>query len=295
MSQQPTSSSASVSRGVALRWPRRALLVLLGGSTSACNGCAPSTRELAPDATPTDVAPARGPTTINSGSRLARDDAGHLVPRSSPPPLTPDAAPPKPSREPDWDLDSEDDARDYALRYVRGTERYADERECVELGPSEPQGSRRRVEARTKAGCAGAGTLRDVFLVAVAEDSIGVEDRSRPLPRWPDGSDPDGPPRSEVKQLDDLRKWRAPLADAFRKLTLVPIRAQLYGRGTYLVVTVAGWHGTLTPEATTDDLQAVAVELCGATGGASMGVFAGVDRSRMLRIRCPRGARWDRL
>jgi hypothetical protein len=201
-----------------------------------------------------------------------------------------------PKREPDWDLATDDAAHDYVLRYTVGTKRYGESLDCTEIAPSSQQGDRRRVEVRTKAGCAGSGTLRDVFLVDVPGDRLSVDDKStrNAVARWPDGSDPAGP-ASDVRQVDDLRKWQGPLGEEFRKLLLVPIRVQAYGRGTYPVVTIAGWHGAVTPVATLEDLQGIAAEMCKANAGLPMGIFANVDRSRMLRIRCPGTARWDRL
>jgi hypothetical protein len=135
-----------------------------------------------------------------------------------------------------------------------------------------------------------------VFLVDVAEDRLAVDDsgKRQPLARWPDGSDPQGPP-NDVRQVDDVRGWKAPLGEAFRKRLLVPIRVQAYGRGTYPVVTIAGWHGDVTPEASMDALRSVAEGMCAASRGAPMGIFAGIDRSKILRIRCPAAVRWDRL
>jgi hypothetical protein len=228
-------------------------------------------------------------------TQLQRDDAGHLIPHSIPPPLTPDDVPPVPKREPDWDLATDDPARDYVFRYAVATKRYGESLDCTEIEPSAQQGDRRRVEVRTKAGCAGSGT-RDVFVVDAAGDRLSVDDKSKrsALARWPDGSDAQGP-GNDVRQVDDLRKWQGPLGEEFRKLSLVPIRVQAYGRGTYPVVTIAGWHGGITPTASLEDLQGIAAEICKANAGLPMGIFANIDRSTMLRIRCPGSARWDRL
>ena len=135
-----------------------------------------------------------------------------------------------------------------------------------------------------------------MFLVNAAGDRLSVDDKAKrdPLARWPDGSDPEGP-ANDVRQVDDLRKWQGPLGQEFRALLLVPIRVQAYGRGTYPVVTIAGWHGAVTPATSAEDLQGIAAELCKSNGGLPLGIFANIDRSRMLRIRCPASARWDRL
>jgi hypothetical protein len=207
--------------------------------------------------------------------------------------------PPQPGRDPDWDLDTADTARDYVRRYVLGTRRYGGSLDCVDIGPSTPSGDRRKVEVKTSASCpdAGpAGDVRDVFVVDVAGDRLTVDDKAKrnPLARWPDGSDPEGPPGS-VQNTSDLRKWRGPLKDAvFGKQQLVVIRVQMYGRGTYPVITVAGWHGAVMPTATAEDLRSFADDMCHANEGP-LGIFAGLDRSRILLIRCPGGAHWDKL
>jgi hypothetical protein len=261
-------------------------LVVGAASALGCRGCNSTPSEPGADGGASVAATARTP--------IPRDDAGHLIPRSSPPPPPPDA-PPKPLREPDWDLDSDDAARDYVRRYALGTKRYGDTLDCVDVAPSEGAGDRRRVEVRVRADCASTSKLGDVFLVDVAGDRLTVDDKTKrnPLARWPDGSDPEGP-AGDVRQLSDLRKWSGPLGDAFHGMMLVPVRVQAYGRGTYPVVTIAGWHGELSPAASAEELQPTAAALCKANGGP-LGIFANIDRSRMLRIRCPGTARWDRL
>ncbi len=299
-------------RRAALALPRRAVLVpfVLSGSLGAvlagCRSCEGVRNELGPLGShgSHDGANATAPAAFSPGSspgRVRRDDAGHLLPRSSPSPA-PANAPPRPSREPDWDLDAGDAARDYVRRYVLGTKRYGETLDCIAIGPSAPADNQRRVEVRVEPGCPRTGRLRDVFLVDVAADRLTVDDKSKrdPLARWPDGSDPEGP-AGGVRQVEDLRRWSGPLADAFRQKLLVPIRVQGYGRGTYPVVTIAGWHGEVSPSTSADELSSLAEELCKANRGAPLGVFAGIDRSRVLRIRCPvsvanvANARWDRL
>jgi hypothetical protein len=233
----------------------------------------------------------------SANPRLARDDAGHLVPRTAAPPIALDATiPDKPKREPDWDLDSDDPARDYVRRYTLGTRRYGDALDCIDVGPSQAAGDRRRVEVRTAAGCPGAGTVRDVFLVDVALDRLTVDDKATrdPLARWPDGSDPEGP-AGAVREIGSLREWNGEPKNALQGQLLVPIRVQTYGRGTYPVVTLAGWHGIVAPGADPETLRGLSDSLCRATHGAPMALFGGLDRSVILRVRCPGGTRWEKL
>jgi hypothetical protein len=210
-----------------------------------------------------------------------------------------DAGPPPSARAPDWDLDGNDAARDYVWRYAFGTRRYGDTLDCFDVGTSQPAtGGRRRVEVRTAATCAQAGTLRDAFLVDLASDRLtAAEPQHAALARWPDGSSPDGPPGA-VREVDAMRKWKGPLKDALQGQRLAPIRVQTYGRGTYPVVTLAGWHGAVVPGAAADTLRGLVDAVCEATGGAAMGLFGGLDRTLILRIRCSagrRGARWEKL
>jgi hypothetical protein len=233
-------------------------------------------------------------------ARHPRDDAGNLIPKSSPPPAVSADMPPKPGREPDWDLDRDDAARDYVRRYALATKRYGTSLACVDIGPSRRLGDRRSVEVKASAGCAdagGAGGVRDVFLVDVAGNRLSVDDPAKrdALARWPDGSDPDAP-AGALLNASDMRKWRGPLKDAvFGKQQLVVIRVQMYGRGSYPVITLAGWHGAIVPTATPDELRAFDEDLCRANDGAPLGILAGLDRSHILRIRCPGPPRWETL
>jgi hypothetical protein len=222
-------------------------------------------------------------------------DPSKLSPRAPMP--TESAAPiPQPKREPDWDLDSDDPARDYVRRYALGTKRYGESLDCVDVGRSAPAGDRRRVEVKTAAKCPGAGTTRDVFLVDVALDRLGVDDKTRrdPLAHWPDGSDPEGPPGA-VRELSGARDWKVPIKDVLQHAQLVPIRVQGYGRGTYPVITLAGWHAEVVPPASEEALRPFAKALCDASGGAPLALFGGLDRTLLLRIRCPAATRWDHL
>jgi hypothetical protein len=274
---------------------RTAALALVAAACGACTKTAAEPAASSQDAgntTPADPSAA----SAAWRNRSPRDDAGHLVPKTPPPPDPGGAMIPTPSREPDWDLDTADTARDYVRRYTLGTKRYGETLECIEVGASQPSGDQRRVEVKMAAGCPGAGTVRDVFLVDVAGDRLSVDDKSKrdPLVRWPDGSDPEGP-ANPTRSVDDMRKWTGPLRDAFRDLLLVPIRVQAYGRGTYAVITLAGWHNQVQPTTPASDLKSVADRLCKANNNAPLGVFGGLDRSTMLRIRCPAAARWDKL
>ena len=240
-------------------------------------------------------------------------DSGTAAPSSSPgsaawltrrdPSTRPDLARPAPSalptpgRPPDWDLDPDDPARDYVRRYAFFTKRYGDSVDCVDFGVSQPAGDRRRVEVKTAATCAGAGTQRDVFLVDLAGDRLGVDDSSKrdPLTRWPDGSSADGPPAEMIREIYRMNDWKSPLKESVQRHRLVPIRVQSYGRGTYAVITLAGWYDVVQLDAPPDVLRPFAEDLCRATGGMPIGIFAAVDRTRMLRIRCPAATFWDKL
>jgi hypothetical protein len=276
-----------------------ALLALAG---MGCGGCGHGNAEPAHDAEVSSSSSTGAPSSSDSAvvaawrARHPRDDAGNLIPKSSPPPVDSSLIPPKPGREPDWDLD-DDAPRDYVRRYALATKRYGASLECVDIHPSTRAADRVTVEVMTAAACPGAGTVRDVFVVDVAGDHLAVDDKAKrdPLARWPDGSDPEGPAK-EVLNTSDMRKWSGALKDAvFGKMQLVVIRVQMYGRGSYPVITLAGWHGAVNRSATPDDLRSLDDDLCRANGGAPLGIIAGIDRANILRIRCPGPARWDRL
>jgi hypothetical protein len=278
-----------------------AIAVSLGLGAAGCSGCGRTAPEpVAEDAAPsTSAAAAASASAAAAAAWLARhprDDAGHLIPRSGPPPLDSTQQPNRAGREPDWDLDADDPARDYVRRYAAGTGRYGGTLDCVDLGASQEAGDRRRVEVKTASSCPGAGSMRDVFVVDVGGDRLSVDDKSKrdALARWPDGSDPEGPP-SPVRDGNDMHAWKGSLRDVIRDRQLVAVRIQAYGRGTYPVVTLAGWHGAVRPGASPDDLRALAEQLCRAGGGMPLAFVAGVDRSNILRIRCPGAARWESL
>ncbi len=264
-------------------------LALLGAmmNLSACSGCSGGHGQ-APTG---DAGAAAASSSPASGSWLSRRDPG---PSSGSPQ---EALYPTPSREPDWDLDTADAARDYVRRYAFFTKRYGENLDCVDLGASQPAGDKRRVEVKTAPSCPGAGTVRDVFMVDVAGDRLGVDDPAKrdPLARWPDGSSPDGPSTEKVREIVDMKNWQSPVRAVFGHQSLVPVRVQAYGRGTYPVVSIAGWHGPLQRNASPDAFKPLAEELCRTTGGMPLGIFAAMDRVHLLRVRCPAATRFDTL
>jgi hypothetical protein len=274
-------------------------VLLLPFGASGCSSC-----KATPEPAGADARASASPSPVDASfdkaawlARHPRDDAGNLIPRSSPPPPDPRDAIPVPKRDPDWDLDPEDPARDYVRVYAIATRRYGETLDCVDLGASRPVADGRRVEARVAASCADAGAMRDVFIADVAADHLRLEDGSTaiPLARWPDGSDPAGPPTRPVRQAAEMSKWKSALHDALTARQLVAIRLQSYGRGSYPVITLAGWHGAVNPQATPEELKPLAVDLCKANTNLPLALFGGLDRSTTLRIRCPATVRWDKL
>jgi hypothetical protein len=230
-------------------------------------------------------------------------DSGTRVPFITPlapsanPWFHPDAAaPPAPEvrRAPDWDLSPDDPGRDYARRYAFFTKRYQDF-SCIDFGAGEAVPEGKRVVVKTAAGCSGGGTVRDVFLVDVAGDHLTVDDKSKrdPLARWPDGSDPEGPPTDGVRETTNMKDWKSPLQKVFLDQSLAPMRMQSYGRGTYPVISIAGWHGPYQLNAPADAIQPLADALCSANDNMPLAIVAGFDRAHVLRIRCPAASRWD--
>ena len=272
-------------------------LLALGALMSACKRDTPAepVATNANDAGPSLEEGTRAP------SRLARDDAGHLIPRSTPPPLASGDVPPPSGRTPDWDLDSNDPARDYVDRYVRATNRYGDKTPCVRASASKVDGARTLVETHDvkDAPCNAGGALRDVFAVNTVDDRLTLADpgKGAALAKWPDGSAPDGPPtEGAAAQEDSLTVWRFPLLrDAVKALSLAPIRVQYYGRGSYPVITLAGWHGDIAPGGSDALINDAAKKLCVASKGGPMAFFGGLDRKNILRIRCPESSHWEKL
>ncbi len=269
---------------------------LLGG-TSACSKTPSepvSSRAAGSTVASSASSPAAGPS--SSHALLLRPVLETSAERKLTPPV--DLVPlPQPTRPPTWDLASDDPAREYARRYVFFTKRYADGLACADFGASQPAGGQRRVEVKAAAACAAAGTVRDVFLVDLAGDHISVDDKAKrdPLARWPDGSDPEGPAGSPVPEITVMKKWTGPVKDALAKHELVALRVQSYGRGTYPVLSLAGWHNEFQKNAPPDALKALAADLCAANQNMPMGLFNTLDRVDMLRIRCPGPAVWEQF
>jgi hypothetical protein len=205
-----------------------------------------------------------------------------------------------------WDLDPQDAARDYVKRYIKTTKRYGDKTDCMLVGKStDASGGRRAVEvhetstpppgARSRAQpCGTANAKRDVFYVDIVGDRLTVDDppTRAPLAPWPDGSKPDAPP-AEVSSINSIREWRTPMADAFQKLKLSPIRIQGYGRGTYLVITLAGWRAPLARDASDAAMKDAANKLCAVNDGRAFAVTAPFDARTWLRIKCDGTYRWE--
>ena len=249
-------------------------------------------------AAPADEA-ARAPRP-SASSRFARDSDGHLVPRTPRPVDDPADIPKAPTRELDWDLDKTDPARDYVDRYVRATLRYGDKMGCVKVMPSVSGSGARTVEVKDVAGqgCPAPGdAARDRFRVSVPDDRLHLDGKGQPLKKWPDGSDPEGPANaaSVGKDEPDLNGWNGKAKAALQGAKLTPIRAQWYGRGSYPLITVAGWRAPVVRGATPEALKAVAETVCEASGGLPLGVVAGIDRSTVLRFSCPALTHWDAL
>jgi hypothetical protein len=218
-------------------------------------------------------------------------------------------------RDIDWDLDASDPASDYVERYIQATQRYGTERKCVHAQPSRIENGRPLVDARdTPAvdrasqgagappnGCNGTGAVRDTFAVDVDHDHLELADPARgtPLADWPDGSSPGGMPTASPKEGPAIEGWKSPLPKALQTLALVPLRVQFYGRGSYPLLSVAGWHGMLTLTSSPDELATDAKKICEASAAFPVGIIATMDRSIVLRVKCPAGAaavaRWEHL
>jgi hypothetical protein len=287
---------------LAMLAPVVCLGMCLGTSLGGCSKRTPEPGDTAPSA---KASASAAPSSSAASVAALASMMAHL-PHATPPPEVPDSGPPKPQREPDWDLDPDDPWHDYVTRYVRATSRYGDAADCVVIGKGDGAGGKRNVTVRNdpKGSCGPLtpkdDSVRDVFVVDVAADRLSVDDpdkRAR-LARWPDGSDPGGPAKKDIRGVDDLHQWKASMHDELRDMKLTAIRGQVYGRGTYLVLTLAGWRDPILPTMTPDQLRPTAERLCKSNGGSPLGVFAGLDRSNMLRVTCgPDGAktRWDKL
>jgi hypothetical protein len=246
------------------------------------------------------------PGAFDAGPRHASSlsEAIGLSAEKPPPPLPPtDADFVKVGQhELDWDLDPADRASDYVERYIQATQRYRGERTCVSAQPSRVENGRSLVDTRDTSdhGCKGTGAVRDTFAVDVESDRLELADPSRgaALADWPDGSSPGGMPGSSPKEGPSIEQWQSPLLKALKGLLLVPLRVQFYGRGSYPVVSIAGWHGTLTPTSSPAELSSDAAALCQASAGFPMGILATMDRSLVLRVHCSANGpttRWEHL
>jgi len=206
--------------------------------------------------------------------------------------------PPPPARNPDWTFDPADPAKDYVGRYLRATMRYGAETSCVLLGKSSFRGSESLVEVRNPGdgSCGKPAELRDTFLANVSIDRLRLDDSEHhpPLKVWPDGSMPDVAP-GPIAEVTDLHQWKTPLHEAIKQQQLYPLRIQLYGRGTYPVITLAGWHALFDPRGDLAALKPAAASLCTANKGAPIGIFAGFDRALLLRVDCPDNPHWEKL
>ncbi len=203
------------------------------------------------------------------------------------------------SRDIDWALDPKDPASDYVERYVQASRRYGAERTCVHAQPSRTDGVRTVVDTRdsSEPGCTGTNAVRDTFAVDVDHDRLELADPSRgaPLGDWPDGSSPEGMATPAPKEGPRIDQWGSPLVKALKGLDLVPLRVQFYGRGSYPVISLAGWHGTLTPTSNGADLAAVTKTICDASAGFPVGVIATMDRTTVFRVRCPAEGHFEHL
>jgi hypothetical protein len=202
------------------------------------------------------------------------------------------------TREPEWTFNPDDPAKDYVGRYIKATVRYGEENSCILLSPSTFKNGDSIVEVRNPAdgSCGKPAELRDRFIANVSTDRLRIDDPDHhpALKAWPDGSMPDAA-AGLVVTVPDLHKWRTPLHEEIKKQQLYPLRVQLYGRGTYPVVTLAGWHALFDPKGDLAALKAPAQELCAATNGLPMGFFAEPNRTMLLRVDCPDNPHWEKL
>ena len=210
--------------------------------------------------------------------------------KQTPPPIDQDAVAPIAHREPDWDLDKTDPARDYVRRYIWGTSRYGAMSPCVDAQPSFPADGKTEVHVvdAVPPRCGPTG-VEETFAVDVSADRLELvkQQVDRPkLKKWLDGSDPYGPPKTPVPEFTDPGKWTALTGQALKKERLVPIRIQMYGRGTYPFVTLAGWPEWFPRNMDQATRDAFAVKLCSGSQNMPLGIIAGLDRSNVLRIRC---------
>ncbi len=202
-------------------------------------------------------------------------------------------------RLPDWDLDPTDAARDLASRYVVATKRYGEKTRCVSATPSKEKDGQYVVEVRddlTKCPDGGSA-LRDVFVVDMKTQRLSIGDPTKHavLAPWPDGSAP-GDAAHEVEAFNRMKDWPTPLLRAFNGMGLSPFRVELYGRGTYAVVALAGWREPILHGAASEKLRPTMKKLCAANEGKPFALLAGTFRGEVLRVRCPSGdSKWEKL
>jgi hypothetical protein len=203
------------------------------------------------------------------------------------------------SHDVDWALDPADPAADYVERYIQSTRRYGAERACVHAQPSRVEGARTVVETRDSSehGCSGTGAVRDTFAVDVDHDRLELADPTRGdrLADWPDGSSPEGMATPSPKEGPRIDQWGSPLVKALKGLELVPLRIQFYGRGSYPLISLAGWHGAMNPAGDLAALESYTKTICEASAGFPIGIITTMDRSTVLRVRCPSGTHWEHL
>ncbi len=267
------------------------------GALAALAGCNRTTPEVNPVA---DAPPDAGPLALASGNPLA-DLKSHLSQKQAPPPIDPKDIVPVAKRDPDWDLEPQDPARDYVRRYVWGVSRYGDMSPCVDAQASVPENGKAtvRVVDAYPPHCPPTG-VDEIFAVDVSADRLELvhQQSDRPkLAKWFDGSDPLGPAKAPVPEFANPAKWTTPTGDVFKDAQLAVVRIQLYGRGTYPFVMVAGWPQWFPRDSDQATRDAFAVKVCTASKGLPLAVAAGLNRSDVLRIRCgehPTGI-WETL
>jgi hypothetical protein len=214
-----------------------------------------------------------------------------------------------PKAPPTWDLDRVDRAADVARYYLAGT-RGAAALDCHTVGPSVALPSdagdagdagsadARRVPIKRKPGaapaCADAGAGDGVFIVRGGDCVTRAGGGGPPLAPWPDGSGACEAARP-VASLDPRTEWKNPIRDALVAMDLVPIRVELFGHGTYPIVTIAGWRNALKPGKPGPDFGPAIARLCNASAQRPFGIFAGLDRTLLLRVRCTSGPVWENL
>jgi hypothetical protein len=275
-------------------FPRSVVL----GALVALAGCNRTT----PEATPATDAPRdAAPPPVGSGNPLA-DLKSRLSQKQTPPPVDPREIVPVAKRDPDWDLETQDPARDYVRRYVWGVSRYGDLSTCVDAQASIPESGKAtvRVVDAYPQRCASPTGIDEIFGVDVGADHLELvhQQSDRPkLGKWADGSDPLGPAKTPVPEFANSAKWTTPTGDVFKDARLAVVRIQLYGRGTYPFVMLAGWPDWFPRSSDQAMRDAFAVKVCTASKGLPLAVAAGLNRSDVLRIRCgasPTGV-WETL